>query len=298
MKELLDIFSLNFDANLQGPVLLAALVGIGFGVGILTGLFGVGGGFLINPLLIVLMGMQETLVVGSSLTFTIGTAAAGTARHRRMGNVEVKAMLILVSGALPGVFLGEMAHTTMRDALGPEHFGEVFRGLYLAVLLITAWVVYGHLGRDHKGKSFLQRVSLGPDVDLSGGGLKGVSLAGLVIVGVLIGLMTGLLGIGGGVLYVPLLLAVVGLNAHLAVGTSLGIVVFSSIFGTILYGRAGKVNLLLVMTLLIGSAAGVQIGAWLCPRLHAKRLQRYFVCIVLLAATLVAADLVHKLLRA
>jgi len=297
VNELLEIFSLNFDAHLQGPMLLVALMLIGLVVGILTGLFGVGGGFLVNPLLIVLMGMQETLVVGSSLTFTIGTAAAGTARHWRMQNVEVKTMLILVAGALPGVLLGQAAHTRMHEALGASCFAVAFRGLYLVMLLAIAWIVDANSARDRTGRSMLQRMSLGPHIDLPGGDMKHVSLPGLLLVGVSIGLTTGMLGIGGGVLFVPLLLVVVGLNAHLAVGTSLGVVLFGSIFGTILYGRTGNVNLLLVMTLLVGSAVGVQIGAWLCQQLHAKKLQRYFVYVVLLAAFLVAGDLARNLIQ-
>jgi len=297
MNELLEVFSLNFDANLQGPVLLVALAVIGLTVGILTGLFGVGGAFLINPILIVLMGMQETLVVGSSLTFTIGAAASGAARHWRMKNVEVKTMLILIVGALPAVLVGQLVHVAMRDALGPAFFAAVFRALYLAVLLVTAWAVYADTGRQVSGKSPLQRMPLGPRVDLSGGDLKHVSLPGLLLVGGGIGVANGLLGIGGGVLLVPLLLTVVGLKAHLAVGTSLGVAGLGSIFGTVLYGRIGNVNLLLVMMLLVGSAFGVQIGAWICQQMHAKKLQRYFACVVLLAVALVAADLAKKLIR-
>jgi len=298
MNELREVFSLNFDAHLQGAALLVALAAIGFIVGILTGLFGVGGAFLINPLLIVLMGMRETLVVGSSLTFTIGAAASGTARHWRMKNVEVKTMVILVVGALPAVLVGQLAHVAMRDALGPAFFAAVFRTLYLAVLLVTAWVVYADTGRGGSGESPLQRMRLGPRVDLSGANLKRVSLPGFLLVGGSMGLTNGLLGIGGGVLLVPLLLTVVGLKAHLAVGTSLGVMGFGSIFGTVLYGRTGDVNLLLVMTLLAGSAVGVQIGAWICQQLQAKKLRRRFAHVVLLAAALVAADLAKKLIKA
>ena len=107
----------------------------------------------------------------------------------------------------------------------------------------------------------------------------------------------GLLGIGGGVLFVPLLLVAVGLRIHMAVGTSLAVVVLSSIFGTALYGQSGEVNMLLVMSLLLGSAVGVQIGAWLCRELHAEKLQRSFGYVVLLAAVLVGVDLVLKLAK-
>ena len=296
MNELLELFSPNFEAYLQGPLLLIALVAIGLVVGILTGLFGVGGAFLINPLLIIVLGMQETLVTGSGLTFTIGASSAGMARHWRMKNMEVRAMLYLSAGALPAVWLGHLAHGALSSALGPAGFAVAYQALYLVELLVTVLVVYSHAGRRRSGRPLLQRMKPGPYVDLCGGELKHVSLPGLVFVGGSIGLAKGLLGIGGGVLFMPLLLVVVGLSVHQAVGTSLGVIFFSSIFGTVLYGIACEVNLLLVMMLLVGSGVGIQIGAWMCQRLHSNKLQRYFVYVVLLATVLVAVDLATKII--
>ena len=296
MSEIYELFSLNPGAYLQGVELLLALVGIGLVVGILTGLFGVGGGFLINPLLIVLMGMDKTLVVGSALSFTIGTGSAGMARHWRGKNVEIKTMMLLAAGALVGVVLGHQAHMGLNTGLGEGRADVAFQTLYLAVLVITAWVVYRGPGRHKSGKSLLQRTRIGPHIDLPGANLSNVSLTGMLLVGLTIGVMKGLFGIGGGVLFMPLLLLVIGLSAHQAVGTSLGVVVFSSIAGTILYGSKGHINLALVMTLLLGSSVGVQIGARICERIHAGKLQRYFVAVVLLASVLVAIDLAKRII--
>ena len=298
MKELLEIFSLDIPAYLQGPALMAALAGLGLFIGILTGLFGVGGGFLINPLLIVLMGLPETLVVGSSLSFTIGTGTAGAASHWRLKNVDLKTAMYLIGGALGGCVLGVLVHLDLKQVFGPAKFRMVFLTLYLVMLLVTAWVVARGPGRHKSGKPLVQRMRLGPHTDLPAAGLVHVSVPGLILVGFVIGLLKGLLGIGGGVLFMPLLLIVVGLSVHQAIGTSLAVVVFSSIVGTIMYGAGGKVNLTLVMTLLVGSTIGVQIGAYLCQRLHAARLQRYFVVVVLLAAVLVAADLAWRFFAA
>ena len=131
MNELLELFSLNFDAYLQGPLLLVALMGMGFFVGVMTGLFGVGGAFLLNPLLIVLIGIQETLVVGASLSFTIGTGAAGTARHMRLKNVDIKTAVLLCAGALACVMLGKLLHEGPRDGLGAANFAVLFRIFYV-----------------------------------------------------------------------------------------------------------------------------------------------------------------------
>lgn len=295
MNELGELLRLDFEACLQGPPLVAALVAIGLVVGILTGLFGVGGSFLINPLLITLLGVPDTLVVGSSLSFTIGTAAAGTARHWRMRNVEPRAAILLIAGALVGVLMGGNMHVSLKNALGPQSFHPVFLSMFLALLLVTAWIVSRGARAGAGGKSLLQRMRFGPRVDLKTAGLAHVSLTGLLVVGLFIGLIKGLLGIGGGVLLMPLLLAVVGLPTRQAVGTSLGVVMVTSIAGTVLYGIAGEVNLALVMTLLVGSTVGVQIGAWVCARLQAHRIRKYFIGVVLLAAVLIAVDLIRAL---
>ncbi|MCK4600825.1 MAG: sulfite exporter TauE/SafE family protein, partial [Phycisphaerae bacterium] len=120
---------------------------------------------------------------------------------------------------------------------------------------------------------------------------------GLCLLGIAIGVMTGMLGIGGGVLFVPLLVLVAGLTAHQAVGTSLGVVLFGAIAGTIKYGLDGSVNLWIVMALLVSSVFGVQLGAHICQRLHAKRLRFYFAVMVLMIAVLLASDFAVKLTK-
>jgi len=93
----------------------------------------------------------------------------------------------------------------------------------------------------------------------------------------------------------PLLVLAIGLSPHRAVGTSLGVVIFSSIAGTIKHGLDGNVNLWLVMSLLVSSVLGVQIGAWICHRLHASKLRRYFAILAMLTALAVAARLLYSL---
>ena len=93
----------------------------------------------------------------------------------------------------------------------------------------------------------------------------------------------------------PLMLVVVGLTAHQAVGTALGVVLFGAAVGTAQHGLADNVSLWVAMALLFGSVVGVQIGAWISTRLKARRLRQYFAVIVLLAAVLVAADIINEL---
>jgi len=288
----------EISVRLSGPVLLAALVGFGFLVGILTGLFGVGGGFLIVPMLRLLFGIDWPVAVGSSLAFTIGAGASGTARHMRLRNVEPRSAAILAAAAGVGAVLGAMLLESLKARLGrggPARFDVAMHGLFVVMLAVTAYLLYRRAEAERTRPALLQRVPFRPRIALPHADLEDVSLPGLVLLGVGVGVLTGLMGIGGGVLYMPILILVVGLTPHQAVGTSLAVVLFGSVAGTIKHGLAGNVNLVLTMALLVGSSVGIQAGAWLCDRLHGSRLRRWFAALVAATAVVLAADLARKL---
>jgi len=257
----------QLSPHMSGLPLLCALAGLGWAIGVLTGLFGVGGGFLITPVLIVAFGIDESLAVGSSLSLIIGTGAAGLARHARLGNVEPKSMLVLGGGAVAGAVLGTELHVYLRASLGlagPVGFPVAMRGLYVVLLVVTGWLVLRGSAERGGRRSLLQRLPLPPRVDLPRASLTGVSLFGMSLVGVFVGVVSGLLGVGGGVLFMPILLLVVGLSAHQAVGTSLGVVLFASVAGTIKHGLAGRYFALVVF------AAAAAVAADLAGRLLAQ----------------------------
>jgi len=285
----------DIQANLSGPVLVCALAVFGVVIGVLSGLFGVGGGFVIVPLLKVLFGIEYPLAVGSSLCLTIGNGASGMMAHRREKSVEPKTMVILGGCAIIGTLFGASLHHYLVEALSEDNFNLLISGLFIVMLLVTAWLVYRDSSIEKGGKSVLQRLPLPPRVNLRNAGLPDVSFSGLCVVGVLIGLLKGMLGIGGGVLLLPVLIVVVGMNVHQAVGTSLGVVLFSSIAGTIKYGLSGHVSLWIAMSLLVGSSVGIQIGVVLCHKLHAKKLRRYFAVLALVVAAVLAFQFIKDL---
>lgn len=273
----------DIHAFLEGPWLLAALTGLGFVVGIVTGLFGVGGAFMITPLLFNMLGVSYTLAVGSSLSFTIGSSSVGWKRHSRLGNVSWGPMLILGVFAVFGTVLGAMLHDGIKTTYS-EWFNQIMNGVFIGILLLVATLVWfgkqGHRDGEVRRRSLLQWLPIPPNIRTKSGELENLSFPGLAVMGVLMGVVKGLLGIGGGVLFMPILLLAVGLSMHKAVGTSLGVVLFSSLAGVFIYGGKGEANLWIVMPLLVGSSFGVQIGIWLCQKLHAARLQRCFALLV------------------
>lgn len=293
---MVEIFAIP-DAYLGGLPLLCALCGLGLVIGVLTGLFGVGGAFLITPMLNVLFGIDYQIAVGSSLCFTIGAGANGLARHARLKNVEVKSMVILGGGGVCGAWLGAVLNGFLKSTFGAHDYTLVMHGLFILVLTLTAWLIFRGASAGKRRLSLLQRVRLPPYIDLPGAELSRVSLVGMCLAGLSIGVMKGLLGIGGGVLFMPVLILVVGLRPHQAVGTSLGVVLFSSISGTIKYGVAEKVYLSIALALLVGSTIGIQVGAWLCQKLPGTKLRRYFAALVLAVVAMLAVAMVEDLIR-
>jgi len=288
------------QAHLQGLALLIALAGLGLGVGVLTGLVGAGGALIVTPLMNVLLGLPYPICVGSSLSFAIGTSASAWARHVRLGNFEPRTTGMLGLGAIAGVWAGVQLNALLARTAGggtKPAFTLTMHGLFIAVLLLAAWLmVWSGPGRAGR-RPLLQRLPLPPHVRLPSAGVDGVSLSGIVLAGVGIGVLNGLLGIGGGVLFMPLLILAVGLTPHQAVGTSLGAVLLNSLVGTILYGFKGDASLWVVMSLLVGSTLGVQIGAWLCHRLRPKHLKAYAAGVVVALAAIIAVDFVRQLIH-
>lgn len=287
----------SVQAYLTGPWLLMALFAMGLVVGVLSGLFGVGGGFLVVPLLHTLLGIPMTPAVGSDLAFIVGTSGAGVARHWRLGNIEKNAVVCLSLGSVPGAILGTILHNSLGQMLkqsGLTSFDTFMKILFIVLLPLTAWLVWKGPAKGEAAKAPLQRIRLGPYVSLPDSDIPQISLPGLIAVGMSVGLLTGLLGVGGGVLFMPLLLLIVGLSAHKAVGTSLGVVLMASIAGTIKHGLAGNVCLPIALALLTGSASGVQIGAWICQHLKGLHLRRYFAILVLLVCAVLVIDLTVK----
>ena len=269
------------------------MLAMGLCIGTLAGLFGVGGGFLTVPILESLFGFNFTLSVGGNLAASVGTSAVGTARHGKLGNVEPRTVMLLALGSIPGALLGAEMHQWLFDLMG-DGFRQFMRGLFVALMLVAAWLVWRGPKETSHGKSPLQRLPIGPFVDLPRAGITHVSLSGMIVMGLGVGVLVGLMGVGGGVLFMPLLVMVVGMPVHQAVGTSLGVVCCSTAVAVFRYGFKGQVSLWIGLSILTGSAVGVQFGSWLCNRLHARRLRRYFALLVLTAAVMLIIKMVYS----
>lgn len=277
-------------------LILGALV-IGSGVGVLTGLFGVGGGFLITPLLNALLGVPMPIAVGTGALQILGTTTAGLYRRRREGQVDYKMALVLFGGNLVGVQLGDalvqwmkgLGSVTINGAAVPAV--DLVIQLVFVVLLgaIAGWLWYD-ARRPQGGAApvgLFARIPLPPYAEFPTLDRPRLSLPVMSYFGLCLGFLTGLLGIGGGVVLVPGLLYLVGMRAHAAAATSLAIVWLSSFVSVITKVSQGDASVTLVVPLLVGSTVGLQLGVTICNRLSATALKRYFALVVVAACLLV-----------
>jgi len=280
---------------------LGALL-IGTGVGILTGMFGVGGGFLITPLLNVLLGIPMPIAVGTGAMQILGVSTAGLYRRRKENLTDYKMALVLFGGNFVGVrlgaatlgWLGSLGNLSVHGEQVPAVEFIVLWIFFVLLAAIAAWLWYD-TSRNKEEESaqvgLFAHIHIPPYTDFPTLDHPRLSLVVMSYFGLALGFLTGLLGIGGGVILVPALIYLVGMRTHRAAATSLALIWLSSFVATITHSLRGNTDLLLAIPLLLGGSAGLQLGVNLCSKLGGAQLRRYFTFVVLAAMLMVAAKL-------
>jgi uncharacterized membrane protein YfcA len=286
------------------PVSLLALLVLGAVVGYIAGIFGVGGGFLLTPMLTVFLGIPPAIAVGSGLCQMIGTAVVTFLRRRSARQGEPRFDLFMMGGSLLGVDAGSRLLAALSKAGSVVFLGRprplvvlVAEGLFAAVLLGVAALFWWQGGADGSGADPeprpgpLARLSLPMRIALPSAGFS-VSALAMAYTGLFLGLMSGLLGVGGGVLLLPVLVHGFGFSIRHAAGTGIVVLLASSCLGTFLNALRGSVHLGVVLPLLVASSLSAQLGARLSRRLPARAMRRGF---ALLCLATVAVLLWHLL---
>jgi uncharacterized membrane protein YfcA len=250
------------------------LAGVGFIVGLLGGFFGVGGGFLAGPMMF-LVGVPMNYVVGTDLAHMTGKSIVAARRHRVLGHVDVKLGLLMVLGTIPGVELGarliELLETTGNiDMI----VGLAYIAILMVIGLFTAWEALRALrlvrteqmdAQDALAfQGMTQRVHhfrLPPLISLPDSGIESISLWVILAVSFITGLLAGVLGVGGGFVRMPMLVYLIGVPTHVAVGTDLFSIVITAGYGTISHALKSNVDILMALVMQTGAAVGAQIGA-------------------------------------
>ncbi len=276
---------------------------IGFGMGMLTGIFGVGGGFLMTPALMIILNIHGPTAVGTDLAAIFTTSSLAMFKRRGSGTVDVKLGLTIAVGSILGVLVGSHFLELLKDApklliLGREQ-DTVQYCLLCMFLVLLAWIA-GYMTFDYKrncGKALDQRVGffarfkIPPYLHFSSLEQPRLSVVALPILGTFVGILTGLMGIGGGVLLFPALVYLVGQRENKAVGTSLLLVWISSLVGVVRKSQAGDVSLLLFIFLLTGGLIGTFLGTRIGLKLAGPKIRLYFIYVVIAGILMVGYKL-------
>ena len=250
------------------------LAGVGFLVGLLGGFFGVGGGFLAGPMMF-LSGVPMNYVVGTDLAHMTGKSIVAARRHRALGHVDIKLGLLMVIGTVPGIELGARIIEALEDAGTVDNVvGVIYVVILVAIGSFTAFESLRAIrllrtermdAREALAFSGVTRrmhaLRLPPLISLPNSGIEAISLWAILGVSFLTGLLAGLLGVGGGFIRMPMLIYLIGVPTHVAVGTDLFEVVISAGYGTVTHALKGNVDILMALVMQTGAAVGAQIGA-------------------------------------
>jgi hypothetical protein len=275
------------------------LLGIGFGVGWLSGLFGVGGGFLLTPLLI-LIGIPSPVAVASGANQTLGTSVSGLIAQWRRDNVDARMGVVLLAGGVLGSALGVQLFAALRRA------GQV--DLAVAVFYVVVLGIVGMLMvRESVRAIFRRRAGIAVAKAHEHTWLHGlpfkvrfrksrlyISVVPPLLVGFGIGILSAVMGVGGGFMLVPAMIYLLGMPTSVVIGTSLFQVVFVSANVTLLQAlQVGSVDIVLTLLLVAGGVAGAQFGAAMGTRLRGEETRALLGLLVLSVALGLLYDLVR-----
>jgi len=284
-------------ANLSVDAFVIIL--LGGVVGILSGMFGVGGGFMTTPLLI-FYGIPPTVAAASASTQVTGASVSGVFAHMKRGGVDIQMGSVLVVGGLFGTIIGAGLFTLLQEW---GQIDTVINILYVLMLGsvggFMAWESWqsvaairsGRPPRAKKRRHHPLVANLPYRWRFYRSGLYISPLAPLIL-GFLTGILTMLLGVGGGFIMVPAMLYLLGMGAQVVVGTSLFQILFVTISSTLMHSLTTKsVDIVLAVLMLFGSVTGAQIGARIAQRMRPEYLRALLAGIVLLVALRMALGL-------
>tara|TARA_B100000963_G_scaffold359123_1_gene385508 strand:- start:5309 stop:6367 length:1059 start_codon:yes stop_codon:yes gene_type:complete len=273
---MLDIYLPIAEVYINVPLLLIISLIVGF----LTGLLGIGGGFLMTPILIFL-GIPPVYAVANGANNILAASVSGSLAHYFKNHIDVKMGMLILIGGILGSILGIkifsyfVAAGSINKLISSSYFF-----LLSTIGILMFYESLSEMRRIRNNKFIKRRLhqhywihNLPFKVRLNASKLY-ISAIGPVFFGFLIGLISSLLGVGGGFILVPILIYILGMPAKLVPGTSLFAMIFVMIIVTLLHAISNKtIDLYLVLILAIGSVMGAQIGSYISSKLAGEELR-------------------------
>jgi hypothetical protein len=276
------------------------LLGLGFGVGLLSGVFGVGGGFLTTPLMI-FIGVSPGVAVATGANQIVASSVSGAIAQWRRKNIDVKMGLVLLAGgsvgAVAGVWLFAFLSGTGHIDVVVQLCYVVFLGVVGALMLVEASrAILRKQGQAARGGRKLHEHGwlhgLPFKVRFRQSRLY-ISCLPPLGLGVFVGLLTALMGVGGGFFLIPAMIYLLGMPTSIVVGTSLFQITFVTAIATFLQAYQNQsVDIVLAFLLLVGSVIGAQVGSRWGARLAGEQLRGLLALLVVGVALKLAVDMV------
>lgn len=277
------------------------LLGIGGGVGLLSGMFGVGGGFLITPLLF-FIGIPPAVAVATGANQVVASSISGVLAHLRRKTVDLRMGTVLLIGGLIGSTAGiwlfrllsrmgqidlfvQLAYVLFLGVIGTLMLQESLRALYRASRP-------GVRRRKLHQHTWVHALPLKMKFRVSG---LYISVIPPLLVGVAVGVMSAVMGVGGGFIMVPAMIYMLGMPTKVVVGTSLFQIIFVTGYTTVAHAMTShSVDVLLAFFLIIGGVIGAQFGTQIGVRLKAEQLRILLALVVIAVCVKVGLDLLVR----
>jgi uncharacterized membrane protein YfcA len=286
------------------------ILGLGGIVGFLSGLFGVGGGFLLTPLLM-MIGIPPAVAAASDSNQIVAASSSGALGHYRLGNVDMKMGLVILAGGLTGGTIGVQAVKVLRQM---GNFDFVIRAVYVLVLgLVGGAMFIESMNAIRRSKKSVAAKDIGPSgaaaavapttgltrifnrlplqTEFARSGLR-TSMLFPFGLGALVGFLAAIMGVGGGFIMVPAMIYIIGMPTVMAIGTDLFQIVLTSANVTLqqaMYNHT--VDIVLAILLLCGSVLGAQVGVRMTKLLKGEQIRILLAIIVLIVMAKMLMDL-------
>ena len=266
-------------------------------VGVLSGLFGVGGGFLMTPFLIFL-GIPPSYAVANEANNILGTSVSGSTTHWLKNTLDYKMGFMIVIGGAAGTIIGIITFTYFKD-IGKINVVISLAYMYILAIIGTIMLVQGISEIDRARKKIVIKKKLHSHYWIHGLPLRMrfkksqlyESAFTPILIGLVVGFIAAIMGIGGAFLLVPAMIYIIGMPTRLVPGTSLFVTIFVSAIVTVLHAlNYGSIDLILVTVLIFGSILGVQVGQKLGEKIDSSQFKTILAVLLLLVGIAIAYD--------
>jgi len=266
-------------------------------VGVLSGLFGVGGGFLMTPFLIFL-GIPPAYAVPNEASNILGTSVSGSTTHYLKGTLDYKMGFMIVIGGTFGTLLGILTFSYLKD-IGKIDQVISLAYMYILAILGTFMLVQGVSEIDKARKKIVVRKKLHHHYWIHGLPFRMrfkkskvyESAFTPIIIGLIVGYIAAIMGIGGAFILVPAMIYIIGMPTKLIPGTSLFVTIFVSAIVTVLHAfNYGTIDLVLITILIMGSIIGVQVGQKLGEKIDSSEFKTILAILILVVGIAIAYE--------